>query len=570
MVKETKLYNEQNQTAKCQGLIHQAVQNMKKSGGRPIRKETVRIEQLTDHFRKLQTNPDEVTSFCTPGSPFEPITTQEVKKAIGKLKGRKALGPDGVRASDVKNQNHVENAHELNGMIADRDPRLTEGYIVPVLKPARKQSEPTSYRPITILKVLRKLFSTILLNRIRPILDETTSHLQHAYTNGKSITDVVLAHKLIKAAGETYETELNIAGVDMSKAFDMVDRIKLLAILREIGTPESEINIIAVFLSNATFHIKMGKKFGGKFVVKIGVPQGDSLSPKLFTSYLNHALETLEHRRAIVTEEHDYTSGAKSEHDYAILDQIPWPAYLGYADDLDFIGRTGKASQATVLLAEEKFETYNLKIKPGKTEFITIGSENTHPGCLLKIKKLGTLLDDEEEWNSRKVLSWQALKKLERIWRKNNIKVEVKRLVYKTYIESILLYNSPTWATNKAFEYKIVAFHRRQLRWILNMRYPKRIRNEELYFMIGERELSIMIAERRKKHLGHALRLKNAASDIHQCMVALDKVCKRKRGKRNLKTIEAEMGPLRQLLRRALAREFRRERILFIRIRISV
>ena len=429
-------------------------------------------------------------------------------------------------------------------MIEDRDPRPTQGYIVPILKPAKKQSEPTNYRPIRILNVHRRLFSTIVLNRIRPILDETTSHLQHAFTNGKSTTDAVLAHKLIKAAAETYEIELDIAGVDMSKAFDTVDRIKLLAILREIGTPESEINIIAFLLSNTTFHIKMGNKFGEKFVVNIGVPQGDSLSVKLFTSYLHHALETFEHRRAIVIEEHDYTSGAKSEHDYAILDQIPWPAYLGYADDLDLIGRTRKKSQATVLLAEEIFASYNLKINPAKTEFITIGSENTHPGCLSKIKKLGTMLDDEEEWNRRKYLSWQTLNKLGRIWRNNNIKVEVKRLVYKTYFESILLYNSPTWATNKTFEYKIDAFHRRQLRGILNIRYPKRIRNEELYFMIDERELSITIAERRKKHLGHARRRKNAASDIHQCLVPLDKVCQRKRGKRNLKTIEAEIGPL--------------------------
>ena len=208
----------------------------------------------------------------------------------------------------------------------------------------------------------------------------------------------------------------------------------------------------------------MGKIFGEKFVVNIGVPQDHSLSPKLFTSYLNRALETHEHRKAIVTEEHDYTSGPKSENDYATLDQTPWPAYLEYADDLDFIGRTRKESEATVLPAEEIFATYNLKINPAKTEFITIDSENTHPGCLSKIKKLGTLLDDEEEWNGRKVLSWQAVNKLDRICRNNNIKVEVKRLVYKTYVESILLYNSPTWATNKTFEYKIDAFHRRQLR----------------------------------------------------------------------------------------------------------
>ena len=68
----------------------------------------------------------------------------------------------------------------------------------------------------------------------------------------------------------------------------------------------------------------------------------------------------------MVTGEHDYTSSAKSEHDYAILDQIPWPAYLGYADDLDFISRTRKESLATVLLAEEIFATFNLKINPSK------------------------------------------------------------------------------------------------------------------------------------------------------------------------------------------------------------
>ena len=92
-----------------------------------------------------------------------------------------------------------------------------------------------------------------------------------------------------------------------------------------------------------------------------------------------------------MTEEHDYTLGARSEHDYAILDRISRPAYLGYADYLDFIGRTRKESQATVLLAEEIFATYNLKINPDKTEFITKGSENTQPGCLSKIKILGTL-----------------------------------------------------------------------------------------------------------------------------------------------------------------------------------
>ena len=72
--------------------IHQTVKNMKKSGNRPIRKETVTIEQLTDHFRKLQTNPDEVKSFRTPDSPFAAITTHEAKKPLGSSKEGKHRG----------------------------------------------------------------------------------------------------------------------------------------------------------------------------------------------------------------------------------------------------------------------------------------------------------------------------------------------------------------------------------------------------------------------------------------------------------------------------------------------
>ena len=112
---------------------------------------------------------------------------------------------------------------------------------IPGLSKVEKRQQVVEYlhdTPITILNVHRKLFCAIVLNRIRPMLDVTTSHLQHAYTNGKSTSDVVLAHKLIKAAADTYEIKLDIAGVAMSKAFDTVDRIKLLAILREIGTPE--------------------------------------------------------------------------------------------------------------------------------------------------------------------------------------------------------------------------------------------------------------------------------------------------------------------------------------------
>ena len=86
---------------------------------------------------------------------------------------------------------------------------------------------------------------------------------------------------------------------------------------------------------------------------------------------------------------------------------------------------------------------------------------------------MGTLLDDDEEWTKRKVLAWNAISKLSKIWKNCNIKIRSKVLIFKTYVESILLYKCGVWATNKTSEKTYDSFQRRLLRWILNIKYPK-------------------------------------------------------------------------------------------------
>ena len=76
-------------------------------------------------------------------------------------------------------------------------------------------------------------------------------------------------------------------GIDMSKAIDNVDRNKLIDILRSRKIPEEKITLTKKLLTNTTLEVKVGKKLGEKFQTKKGVPQGDGLSPRLFTVYLD-------------------------------------------------------------------------------------------------------------------------------------------------------------------------------------------------------------------------------------------------------------------------------------------
>ena len=79
----------------------------------------------------------------------------------------------------------------------------------------------------------------------------------------------------------------------MSKAFDTVNRQKLITILKEKDFEEGDISLIEILHNNTTLRIKRGREIGNPFKATIGVPQGDGISPKLFTLYLITALNEI-------------------------------------------------------------------------------------------------------------------------------------------------------------------------------------------------------------------------------------------------------------------------------------
>ena len=121
--------------------------------------------------------------------------------------------------------------------------------------------------------------------------------------------------------------------------------------------------------------------------------------------------------------------------------------------------------------------------------------------------KVGSLIGDQEDVERRKQLSTVALNKLYHVWtEEKNIKTTTKIHLYKSLVKSILLYNCGTWALTETEEEKLNAFHRKQLKRILNIRYPTKITNKSLYSKCQEKPISLQILEFRWNLFGHILR----------------------------------------------------------------
>ena len=79
----------------------------------------------------------------------------------------------------------------------------------------------------------------------------------------------------------------------MSAAFDTINRSQILDILKTI-IKEDELRIIRFLLSNTEINTKInGSSKAMPFMSNVGTPQGDSLSPVLFTIYLENALREI-------------------------------------------------------------------------------------------------------------------------------------------------------------------------------------------------------------------------------------------------------------------------------------
>ena len=89
----------------------------------------------------------------------------------------------------------------------------------------------------------------------------------------------------------------------------------------------------------------------------------------------------------------------------------------------------------------------------------------------------------------------------------SNVSISTKIRIFDSLITPIMLYNSHLWTTNETTKGQINAYQRRLLRKLLNIKWPRKISNDQLQASINYIEWTKTIETARIRWIGHLLRM---------------------------------------------------------------
>ena len=389
------------------------------------------------------------------------------------------------------------------------------------------------------MSILRKITTICLRRRIWERLSPCIPKDQEAYQAGRSTTEQVHAIKLLaEKAVSSSDYTIFILLLDMSKAFDSVNRNILFSHLEEILNPD-ELHLLHILTNHPKIKVQVGKTLGEKFITLLGIMQGDVLSAILFIFYLACCLRTRE------------------------IKTIGFVTTPKYADDITFASSEKQTIDTIKTEVPAILKPYNLIINNTKTEEYTIPQppptrkrpdmdtllKHKHDKPLWseldwlinvkdileekpnwrKCKLLGSLLGTRNDIKRRKALALDALRKLNYIFNSKRISLDLKLRTFSVYVISIFMYNSELWTLTRSLENEIDAFHRRMLRYAVGVKWPNKISSENLYKITKAEKWSKTIKGRRLRWLGHLMRLP-AEAPVKLCLVESLKHAKKPRG----------------------------------------
>ena len=502
------------------------------------------LKQWTLHFSTLLNRTSEVTNEALESIQQRPMILEldappnaaEADAAIKQLQTGKAPGPDGIPAEVFKAGGetlvtHLTKMFQVFWVKGQLPQDLRDANIIHLYKNKGDRSSCDNHRGISLLSIVGKILARIMLNRItKHILDDVVSESQCGFRKQRGTVDMVFAIRQLQEKCVEQHQDLHLLFIDLTKAFDTVNRAALWAILSKLGCPPRFVQIIRSFHDGMFCRVIENGDASDPFPVSNGVKQGCVLAPTLFSLLFAQMLSA-----ALSQTETGVTIRYRTDGDFFNLRRLKAYTKVTRATVRDFLfaDDCALAAHSEVDLQElaDCFATaarsFGLTVSIKKTEVLRQLAPNTvrpppnitMDGNVLKnvdtFKYLGSCINSaanlDDEVLCRISRASQAFGRLHtRVWHERGISIKTKLSVYRAVVLPSLLHGCETWTCYRRHTKKLDQFHLRCLRKILCVSWKDHVPNQEILRRAELTGIEAMLNQAQLRWSGHVTRMDNS------------------------------------------------------------
>ena len=101
-----------------------------------------------------------------------------------------------------------------------------------------------NYRGVALISVPGKALALILLERLQTIIEPQLLEAQCGFPKGRGTVDQISVVRQVVERAKEYHTPVCMSFVDLTKAYDSVNRQALIAIVKEYGVPQGLVDLV--------------------------------------------------------------------------------------------------------------------------------------------------------------------------------------------------------------------------------------------------------------------------------------------------------------------------------------
>ena len=450
------------------------------------------------------------------------IQESEVKEALKRMKGGKAMGPDCIPIEVWKGLGDIAIVWltKLFNLIfwANKMPEeWRRSILVPIFKNKGDVQSCTNYRGIKLMSHTMKLWERVIEHRLRRMTSVTKN--QFGFMPGRSTMEAIFLVRQLMERYREQKKDLHMVFIDLEKAYDKIPRNVMWWALEKHKVPAKYITLIKDMYNNVVTSVRTSDVDTDDFPIKIGLHQGSALSPYLF---------------ALVMDE--VTRGIQGD--------IPW--CMLFADDVVLVDDSRTGVNRKLELWRQTLESKGFRLSRTKTEYMMCGFSTTSceeeevslDGQVVPRKDtfryLGSMLQEDggidEDVNHRIKAGWMKWRQASGILCDKRVPQKLKGKFYRMAVPPVMLYGAECWPTKRRHVQQLGVAEMRMLRWMCGHTRKDRVRNDDIRDRVGVAPIEEKLVQHRLRWFGHIQR-RPPEAPVHSGRLKRAENVKRGRGR---------------------------------------